>query len=87
MSFFWFSPSADYRVVSTDYDTYALVYACNDLFMAKADFAWLLTREQNPAEATITTMLSVFTERVPEFPHDQLSWTYQGPACQYYQGQ
>ena len=87
VKFFWFSPSADYRVMYTDYENVALVYACNDLFLAKADFVWLLTREQNPAQEYVDKALSVLAERVPEFTTDNLSWTYQGPACQYYQDQ
>ena len=71
----------------TDYENVALVYACNDLFLAKADFVWLLTREQNPAQEYVDKALSVLAERVPEFTTDNLSWTYQGPACQYYQDQ
>ena len=84
VKFFWFSPSADYRVMTTDYDNYALVYACNDVFMGKVDYVWLLTREQNPDQKYVDQALSVLAERVPEFTTDNLSWTYQGPACQYY---
>ena len=83
VKFFWFSPSADYRVVSTDYDSYALVYACNDVFLAKVDYVWLLTREQNPPQSLIDNILQILQERVPEYTHDNISFTYQGPSCKY----
>ncbi len=84
VSFFWFSPTADYRVMETDYENFALVYACNDVFLGKVEYAWILTRDQNPAQAYIDKALSVLAERVPDFTTDNLSWTYQGSACQYY---
>lgn len=84
MKFFWFSPAADYRVVMTDYDNIALVYACNDLFLAKVDYVWVLSREQHPDKAVVQEALDTLAKRVPEYTADNLSWTYQGPACQYY---
>ena len=86
VKFFWFSPSADYRVMYTDYENIAIVYACNDLFLAKADFAWILSREQHPKQEYVDKVLSILAERVPEFTVDNFSWTYQGEACQYFNG-
>ena len=83
VSFFWFSPSADYRVMWTDYENIALVYACNDLFLGKVDYVWILSRARHPEQQYIDKALSVLNERVPEFTPDNLSWTYQGSACQY----
>ncbi len=84
VKFYWFSPSADYRVMDTDYENYALVYACNDVFLGKVDYVWLLTRAQYPAQEYINKALDTLAQRVPEFTPDNLSWTYQGSACQYY---
>jgi apolipoprotein D and lipocalin family protein len=84
VSFFWYSPKADYRVMYTDYENIALVYACNDLFLAKAEYAWILSREQHPSQDFVNKALATLAERVPDFTPDNFSWTYQGGACQYW---
>ena len=37
-----------YDVLKTDYTSYALIYSCQDFFVAKFESAWLLTREKTP---------------------------------------
>jgi hypothetical protein len=43
------APGGDYRVVSTDYYSYSLVYACEqfDIIGEKFEFLWYLTRERS----------------------------------------
>ncbi len=60
----------------TDYENIALVYACNDVFMAKVDYVWILTREAHPNQEYVQKALDVLKSRVPEFTFDNLSWTY-----------
>jgi hypothetical protein len=40
-----FIPEADYNVIDTDYNSYAIVHTCN-LFLGfkKMEFMWVLTR-------------------------------------------
>ena len=83
VTFFSFSPPGDYRVMATDYENFALVYACRNVSSAKVDFAWVLTRERHPKQEFIDKALATLNERVPEFTTDNLAWTYQGGACQY----
>ncbi|XP_058504737.1 apolipoprotein D-like [Solea solea] len=45
VSFFENAPPAPYWVLSTDYDSYALVYSCTDFGIFHADFAWIMSRE------------------------------------------
>ncbi|KAM9713211.1 apolipoprotein D-like [Menidia menidia] len=47
VSFFKGVPDAPYTVVSTDYQSYALVYSCSDYFgLFYIDFAWILARSR-----------------------------------------
>lgn len=46
---------ADYRVLSTDYTNYAVVYSCTQVASAlKFEMAWLLTRERTPSAELIS---------------------------------
>jgi len=39
---------ANYKVVDTDYDNYAIVYDCSPKLILKKESLWLLTRKQKP---------------------------------------
>jgi len=43
----------NYRVVSTDYDTYAVLYNCKSGFLYNSESLWLLTREQFPSQELV----------------------------------
>lgn len=52
----YFTPTigADYRVLSTDYTNYAVVYSCTEITsLLKLEMAWLLTRERTPSTEVI----------------------------------
>uniref|UniRef100_A0A671SUF6 Apolipoprotein D n=1 Tax=Sinocyclocheilus anshuiensis TaxID=1608454 RepID=A0A671SUF6_9TELE len=53
VSFSYFSPYAPYWVLSTDYNSTALVYSCTDVLrLFHVDYAWILSRSRIlPAEA------------------------------------
>ncbi|KAK3746056.1 hypothetical protein RRG08_065221 [Elysia crispata] len=36
----------NYKVLSTDYDTYAVVFSCEEIWSVNIQFAWILTRER-----------------------------------------
>merc|ERR1711970_1040696 len=44
---------ANYKVVDTDYDNYAIVYDCSPKFVLKKESLWLLTRKQIPDRSLV----------------------------------
>ncbi|XP_056277517.1 apolipoprotein Da, duplicate 2 [Pseudoliparis swirei] len=61
VSFFENAPHAPYWVLSTDYDTYSLVYSCTDLGVMHMDFAWILSREPTLPEETLEELHSTLS--------------------------
>ncbi|XP_060556543.1 apolipoprotein D-like [Ruditapes philippinarum] len=56
------SPEANYWIVETDYDTYALIWSCAELEgIAHADIGWILGRKQRLDENLITRLKQKLT--------------------------
>ncbi|XP_059183291.1 gamma-glutamyl hydrolase-like [Centropristis striata] len=53
VSFFKGVPDSPYVVLSTDYESYSLVYSCSDYFGLHVDFAWVLSRTRTLSEHVI----------------------------------
>ncbi|KAM7390146.1 hypothetical protein PAMA_008358 [Pampus argenteus] len=57
VSFFKGAPDAPYWVLSTDYQSYALVYSCSDYFgLFHIDFAWILSRTRVLTDVIISQL-------------------------------
>ncbi|KAJ8279267.1 hypothetical protein COCON_G00063330 [Conger conger] len=62
VSFFEGASSAPYWVLSTDYESYTLIYACtNYLGFFYVDFAWIMSRSRTLQEETITELHNLLT--------------------------
>ncbi|XP_028834313.1 apolipoprotein Da, duplicate 1 [Denticeps clupeoides] len=62
VSFSYVLPYTPYWILSTDYETSALVYSCTDVLrLFHVDFAWILGRTRTLPEATINHAKEVFT--------------------------
>ncbi|XP_005180903.2 apolipoprotein D [Musca domestica] len=58
-----FIGSADYWVLDTDYDNYAVVYSCTDVLgLFNAQVVWILTRERSPNPQYIEKARSVIKQ-------------------------
>lgn len=53
VSFFENSPPSPYWILSTDYDSYTLVYSCTDLGLIHVDFAWIMSRDPTLPQDTL----------------------------------
>ena len=52
------SESPDYRILDTDYSSYAAVYSCDDILFEKAEVGFVLTRDPM---ATLSTVRNSFS--------------------------
>ncbi|NWX86805.1 APOD protein, partial [Nothoprocta ornata] len=78
ISFNWFTPSAPYWVISTDYENYSLVYSCtNIIWLFHVNYAWILSRAPEMHPETVTNLKSLLqsykidTDKM--MPTDQLN--------------
>ena len=64
---------ADYRVIGTDYDSYAIIYSCSQWGPIKfPEISWVLTRdiiEENTQEFDdmMDTVDPIFEEKLPNY--------------------
>nr|XP_036214561.1 apolipoprotein D [Bactrocera oleae] len=54
---------ADYWVLGTDYENYAVVYSCSNLLVAHSVVVWILTREAEPSEDIIKEAENILTSQ------------------------
>ena len=74
--------TGDYRVLSTDYSTYAIVYSCTNYLIAKTEAVWILSRTETLDAATLATAQSIITS-MTDYSLDNFYYTVQGGSCTY----
>ena len=75
--------SGDYRVISTDYTSFAIVYSCFDLLFGKSENVWILSRTQSLSSAALTAAQNIITTSTA-YSLDNLYYTVQGGSCAYF---
>ena len=68
-----FGFGADYRVIDTDYTSYAIIYSCEQFGPFGFDLSWLLVRSQiEEGTAAYTNMIDlvdpIYAEKLPDYP-------------------
>lgn len=73
----------DYRVVSTDYTTYSIVYSCSELFGIKVEYIWVLARPKTLSEKQLGFIKEIIAREIPDYNLEEQHFTYQGEDCDY----
>ncbi|KAJ1087802.1 hypothetical protein NDU88_000965 [Pleurodeles waltl] len=61
IKYYWLLHSAPLWVLSTDYEHYALIYSCYQLFYWHVDYTWILSRERQLDQGTVTKLKEILT--------------------------
>ena len=80
---FFIFRNGDYRVISTDYTNYAVVYSCSSFLFFRSEVVWVMTREQNPTATVLNQAIGVVTSNLPFYPQSNWHNTVQGGSCKY----
>jgi len=67
LKYYAYVPSTDYRIISTDYANYSVIYACSEVpfgFMSTEN-VWVMSRTHQLGEEFIETIADVITEKIP----------------------
>ena len=74
--------SSNYKVLATDYDTYTIVYSCDQRYgMYFSEYAWIMTRDPTPSDAIVDEMRL----QLEGYGYDTSTMrrTFQGEGCEY----
>ena len=60
---------ANYTVMDTDYDSYAIFYSCNEFFGGRAsfDYLWILAREPTLPYESMLARIETIKETIPHY--------------------
>ena len=53
----------DYQIVDTDYESFAVVYSCMDLFVARAEFVWILSRTPEISQEKLNELTNIIADK------------------------
>ena len=77
-----FTGLINYNVIDTDYDSYTLVYMCEE--NSQNQIVWILSRTPVMSDATLVKVMAILAEKIPNFSPTHFDGiTYQGDECTY----
>ena len=80
-----FYPAGQYNVLDTDYDTYAVIYGCDNWFFFYTHQAWLLARTPTVSDDIVTKAETTLHTKLNGFYDTTAYWlvSYQQSDCKY----
>ncbi len=82
---FYFIYKVNYQVLSTDYNSYALIYKCEDFLFAKREKVWIYSRTMALPSDRFATAKDIILKET-SFNLESFIYTVQGLGCIYYPG-
>ena len=79
---FFLTYSGDYRVLSTDYTNYAIVYSCTSYVFFKDEYVWILARTETLPAVDLSSYESLISANT-DYSLSNLYFTVQGGSCIY----
>ena len=69
-------PAGDYKVLSTDYENYTVIYTCAGLAgLYNIEYVWILCRDTDPSQDIIDTAMDAVRTKVPLYDITALTRT------------
>lgn len=75
-------PNGNIWILETDYTTYTAVYDCESVAGVKAEFAWIMTRNNTISSEVYQKASAAFTKYGVDL--SKFEDTFQGDSCVYY---
>ena len=63
------SATPNYTVLSTDYETYAVVYSCDNEGWYANDYFWILSRTPELSDDKMLEILAIVAEKLPSYDY------------------
>ncbi len=54
----------NYHILDTDYDSFAVIYSCTNLFVAKVEFYWILSRTPEVSQEKLEELFSYVDKKI-----------------------
>ena len=76
---------SNYNVLSTDYDSYSLVYTCSEKWfgLAVKEYFWILSRQPTMSEAKLRELRTLMNTKVPGYDHSKSGLLTSHEKCEY----
>jgi apolipoprotein D and lipocalin family protein len=66
----------DYRVIDTDYDSFALVYSCSDFVVFRVEYVWILSRTPELSKEKLSEINELIKNKL-NIPNENIRFTNQ----------
>ena len=75
--FAWFLPKGDYKIIETDYTSFAIIYSYNKFLCKEFEWIWILTREKIISDELSEKCFQILKERIPHIKKEDFHKTKQ----------